>query len=133
MGKKTNISAELSAAEWEVMNVIWGGGPLATRDIYAGLAAEHTWAYSTVKTLVRRMVAKGWLNTARVGNSFLYSAAVPRNKAVRSAVKEFSSRVLDGLVAPFVAYFAAEKKLSAKDLAQLEEILNKQRKKGGKP
>ncbi len=132
MAKSTKQLQELSPSEWEVMKVIWDGGPMAGGEIYSRLATEQDWAYPTVKTLVRRMVGKGWLAYKPVGNSFLYRAAVPRRKAVRSAVREFSGRVLDGLLSPFVAYYAEEKDLSPEDLAQIEEILKRHRKKEGK-
>ena len=105
---------------------------MATGEIYERLAEDTQWAYSTVKTLVRRLVAKGWLDYKRVGNSFLYRPVVPRAKAVRSAVREFSSRVLDGLLSPFVAYYAEEKDLSPEDVARLEEIIAQHRKRGGR-
>jgi BlaI family penicillinase repressor len=114
------------------MKVIWEDGPLATGEIYERLANEREWAYSTVKTLVRRLVEKGWLTYRKVGNSFLYRPAVPRAKAVRAAVSEFSSRVLDGLLSPFVAYYAEEKGLNAEEVARLEEILAQERKRGGR-
>ena len=119
----------LSASEWDVMKAIWESGPMATRDIYARLSEDRSWAYSTVKTLVRRMVRKGWLSYDRVGNSFLYRAAIPRRKAVRSAVREFSSRVLDGLLSPFVAYYAEDAGLGPQDLAELERIIKQHREK----
>ena len=128
---KSRQRRELSESEWAVMKVVWDEGPMAMGDVYDRLAGPHDWAYSTVKTLVRRMVAKGWLDAKRVGNSFLYRAAVPKGKAVRSAVEEFSDRVLDGLLSPFVAYYAEQKELSPEDLDQLDEILKRHRKKGG--
>ena len=132
MTGNSNEHPALSASEWEVMKVVWDGGPMAMGDIYERLSKDQNWAYATAKTLVRRMVAKGWLSYQRVGNSFLYRAAMPRKKAVRSAVKEFSSRVLDGLLSPFVAYYTEEKNLSSDDIAALEAIIKRHRKKGGK-
>ena len=132
MARRSKGLADLSASEWEVMKVMWERGPLASRDIYAEVSGERSWAYSTVKTLVRRMVAKGWLAYEQVGNSFLYRAAVPRGKAVRGAVREFTSRVLDGVLSPFVAYYAEDRELSAEDAAQLEQLLAQYRRKKGK-
>ena len=120
-----------SESEWAVMKVMWEAGPMAVRDIYRRLSQERDWAYPTVKTLVRRLVGKGWLSYQQVGNSFLYRAAVTQKKAVRSAVKDFSERVLNGLLSPFVAYYADEKGLSPQELAELEEIIKKHREQGG--
>ena len=122
---------DLSTAEWSVMKVLWEGGPMAAGDIHCRLAGQRQWAYSTVRTLLRRLVAKGWLRHRRVGNSFLYTAAVPRSRAVRSAIKEFTGRVLDGVLSPFVAYYAEEKSLTAEEVSQLEEIIKQHRSKPG--
>ena len=123
---------ELSNAEWAVMKIVWDGGPMALGEIYERFSGEKRRAYSTVKTLVRRMVNKGWLTYRRVGNSFLYNATVQRQNAVQHAMREFLSRVLDGALIPFVAHYVEENELSEEDLAQLEELVNRHRKKGEK-
>ena len=132
MARKVKDMPNLSPAEWEVMKVLWEHGPMAARDIYAHLEKDQTWTYDTVKTFLRRAVSKGWLDYDQIGNSYLYRAAVPREKAVFAAIGDFSNRVLDGVLAPFVAYFARQKGLSPEDLDQLEEIIKRHRKRGGK-
>ena len=77
------------------MKTIWALGPLLAGDIYDSVPNEQGWAYSTVKTLVRRLVDKGWVSYRELGKSFLYRAAVPEEKAVRVVVREFAERVLD--------------------------------------
>lgn len=118
----------LSDSEWEVMKALWQHGPMASRDVAARLTREQRWAPATVKTLLRRMVAKGWLTYTRVGNSFLYRPVVSQRKGLRAAVKEFSDRVLGGVLSPFVAYYAEEKRLSPQDVAELEKLLKQHRK-----
>jgi len=118
-------SRTLSDSEWEVMKIVWEHGPLASRDIYARLSKEPPWAQGTVKTLLRRMVAKGWLAYTPVGNSFLYRAAVSRQKGLRSAMRRFSDTVLGGVLSPFVAYYAEEKRLTPQDVAELEKLLKR--------
>jgi predicted transcriptional regulator len=104
---------------------------MAVGDLHARLQAEHRWAYSTVKTLVRRLVSKGWITYRRVGNSFLYEPAVSRSEAVRSEIKRFSDRVLGGLLSPFVAYYAERGDLTDEDVAELERILEQYREERG--
>ena len=131
MAKRLKELPDLSPAEWEVMKVIWEHGPLAARDVYSHLSRDQTWSYATVKTMLRRVVKKGWVEYDQIGNSYLYRAAVARDKAVFAAVRDFSNRVLDGVLAPFVAYYAEGKDLSAEEVAQLEEIIKRHRKRGG--
>lgn len=120
---------DLSPAEWDVMTVIWKHGPVAARDVYSHLSEDRTWSYATVKTLLRRIVKKGWVDYDQIGNSYLYRAAVRREKAVFAAIGEFSNRVLDGVLAPFVAYFAKQNDLTPEDLDELEQVLKRHRRK----
>lgn len=125
--KKTLGKRKLSESEWVIMKAFWDKGPMALGEAIQELRGDRGWAYETVKTLVRRMVGKGWLNARRVGSSFLYSPAVERSKAVRQALQEFSSRVLDGMLSPVVAYFSEEEALSEEDLNELERLLEQYR------
>jgi len=130
MKKRSKKQKNLSPSDWAVMAVLWGEGPMAAGEVYERLSGEQDWAYATVKTLLRRLVEKGWLTYRPVGGSFLYRAAVPRDKAVRSAVKDFSDRVLNGLLSPFVAYYAEDRGLSDEEIEELEEIIRRQRQSG---
>jgi len=120
----------LSESEWKVMKVFWDKGPMALCDVVRELDGANDWTYGTIKTLVNRMAGKGWLNTRRIGDSYLYSPAVRRSKAIDQALQEFSSRVLDGMLSPVVAYFAKQESLSAEDLAELRRLLEQYQNKG---
>lgn len=132
MTRKSKELPDLSPAEWEVMKVIWDNGPMAARDVYARLKGDGPRSYATVKTLLRRIISKGWLEYDQVGNSYLYRAVVRREKATAAAVREFSGRVLDGVLTPFVANFAAQYTLTPRDLDDLEKIVRRHRRQEGK-
>lgn len=124
-------SGGVAPSEWEVMKVLWEHGPMALGDIHTALRKERDWSYSTVKTLVRRVVAKGWVAYQRVGNSFLYRATETRASAVRAEIASFSRRVLDGLLSPVVAYHSEHGDLTPEDIEMLEQLLEKHRGQGG--
>ena len=113
------------------MKALWDGGPMAVGDIHTRLSQEQDWPYATVKTLVRRLVQKGWLTYQRVGSSFLYRPAVSRGRAVRDEIRRFSERVTNGLLSPIVAYYAERGDLTDEDIERLEQILREHRDKGG--
>ena len=62
----------LTPAEWKIMKIVWQQGQGAARDVYQVAGAKYEWAPSTVKTILRRLVEKGYLKTSQVGNSFLH-------------------------------------------------------------
>ena len=49
---------ELTDAEWKVMNAVWDRSPTTVREVHGALSASTVWAYTTVKTLMERLVKK---------------------------------------------------------------------------
>lgn len=128
MASKENISVVLSAAEWEVMKVFWQQGPLAARDVYAALPRDRRWAYKTVKTLLSRLVAKQALSYEQVGNSYLYRAAVDRQRMTRQEVRGILRRLADEAFSPVLAQFIDEAELTEAEIRQLKRLLEEKRK-----
>ena len=60
---------ELTEAEWDIIQVVWEREPCAAPTVQEELAARKKWTYSTVKTLMDRMVTKGLLTTERIRNA----------------------------------------------------------------
>ena len=117
----------LSPAEWQVMKVLWDGGPSAARDVIAALPKESDWSPKTVKTLLARLVAKGAVAYDQVGNSYLYRAAVRRDQMTRREIRGLVSRVVSEAVSPVLAHFIEEADLSAEEIKQLKQLLDEKR------
>jgi BlaI family transcriptional regulator, penicillinase repressor len=118
----------LSPAEWEVMKILWDHGPLAARDIFAHLPEKRGWAYKTVKTLLSRLVAKEALAYDQIGNSYLYRAAVDRQRMTRQEVRSIFERLISEASAPVLAQFIEEAELSDEDIRALKRQLDQKRK-----
>ncbi len=116
----------LTPAEWKVMKLVWQQKACAARDVYQAAGLEHGWAPSTVKTILRRLVEKGYLTTTQVGNSFLYRPARPVLKSLFGAADDLLQNALNGTVGPLLAYMVKKSRLSAEELAQLQAILDQQ-------
>ena len=91
------------------------------------------WARQTVKTLLRRLVAKGAVDYDRVGNSYLYRAAVRREEVTREEVRSFFARVVGAAASPVLAHFIDEADLSDEEIRSLEERLKAKRKRPRSP
>ncbi|MFK8114758.1 MAG: BlaI/MecI/CopY family transcriptional regulator [Rubripirellula sp.] len=118
----------LSAAEWEVMKVLWESGPCAARDVYALLPEDCGWAYKTVKTLLSRLVAKEALEFDQIGNSYLYRAAIDRAAATRQEVRGVFERLMTEAFSPVLAHFIDEAELSDTEIRELKKRLDLKRK-----
>lgn len=115
----------LSDAEWKVMNAVWARtGAVPARDVHAALAADTGWAYTTVKTLLDRLVAKRALSATKVRHVSFYRSTLPRRRAVTDAAQTLVDRAFGGAVAPLVHHLLGSGTLSARDRAELRRMLD---------
>jgi predicted transcriptional regulator len=115
----------LSDAEWKIMNAVWArGGPVSGRDVHAALVEQTGWAYTTVKTMLDRLVEKGALAATKERNVSQYRSRLPRQRAVTAAVRSLTDRAFGGAVIPLVHHLVGSRKLSARDRAELRRMLD---------
>ena len=119
--------SDLSKSEWLVMNRVWAHRKTTAREVTLDLATETDWSYNTVKTMLVRLVEKGWAKEHKVGGTCFYRPAVPRPKAIKEALDDLVDRVLDGAFEPLVAYLGKTDRLSQEDLKALEKLIQKYR------
>ena len=117
----------ISAAEWEVMKVIWQKSSCSAAEVVSALSPSRTWSVGTIKTLLNRLHSKGALRFEKVGKSYLYFPTVAEDRIRAAETESFVDRVFDGAFSPMLAHFARSRKLSDKDLDDLERILKEGR------
>ncbi len=118
----------LTGAEWVILKVVWEHEPCAAGTVQEALAATHNWAYSTVKTTMDRMVAKGILATQAVRNLTLFSARLTRPEAQRGELKRLIQRAFDGALTPLIHFLVEEEDLTADEIAELRKLINRRSK-----
>ncbi|MFO0821078.1 MAG: BlaI/MecI/CopY family transcriptional regulator [Pirellulales bacterium] len=119
--------AELGKSEWTLMESLWERGAGTATDLQRALEPSQGWAYSTVKTMLDRLVDKGFVKARRVGNVYEYSPRVKRESVVSRVMEDVVGRMLEGSVAAFVDRLLEDRKLSHKEVTELREILAKHR------
>jgi BlaI family penicillinase repressor len=85
---------DLGALEREVMHLVWLGGPLTADEVRAQLTQQLT--DSTVRTVLRRLEAKGYVRHEVGARAFVYRAAEPRTKVAAQAVQRIVDRLCNG-------------------------------------
>ena len=119
------VSTDILDTEWDILDALWTSERTTARGVTELLVKKRGWAYSTVKTLLDRMVDKGLVKARQVGNVWEYEAAVPRRKAQRWAWRRFVDSAFGGALAPTLAFVAEESKLSPEERASLQAMLEK--------
>ena len=123
---KTTVA--LFDSEWAILQAVWEHEPCAAPTVQEALQKEKGWAYTTVKTMMDRMVRKGLLTTERVRNLYLYRSAVTRAQAQRNELLRAAQRAFDGALTPMMQFLIESEKLSEEEYQYLERlILNRKR------
>lgn len=80
-------------------------------------------ARSTVLTMMERLRRKGHLGRRLIDGVYRYRAKASSTELLKSAVRRFVERNLDGSVSPFLAYLSEAGRVSDAELRELEEIV----------
>jgi predicted transcriptional regulator len=113
----------ISEAESAVMEVLWRTSPVSTEDVVAALKNRQDWQEPTIKTLLNRLLKKGAISAERDGRRYLYSPVLQRDQWLASESNGLLDRLFGGRVAPLVAHFSKQRKLTKKDLAALKRLI----------
>jgi BlaI family transcriptional regulator, penicillinase repressor len=123
---------ELFESEWTILQVVWEREPCAAPAVQEVLEKDKGWAYTTVKTLMDRMVKKGLLTTERVRNLYLYRSAITRAQAQRSEILRTVKRAFGGAMTPMMQFLIESESLSDQEYQELERLIrNRKRGKTG--
>ena len=120
----------LTEAEWQIMNALWEGWPATAREIADRLPESVNWAYTTIKTMLTRLVEKEAVGESKRGNVGIYEPILSRQNARRNALKSLANQAFDGAFGPLMHFLLEDQNLSVRQREQLLEALQ-QREKGG--
>ena len=124
-------TVELTESEWSVIKAVWETEPCTAPVIQEKLFKPTGWHYSTVRTLMDRMVAKGVLKAKKEGKLTIYQSVVTRSQAQHGELFYALKHAFNGALTPMVQCLLENNDLNADELATLEAMI-KARKKSGK-
>lgn len=115
---------ELSPSQREIMEIVWSRGEVSARQVREELAGQRDLARNTVRTLLERMEAKGWLTHRIDGRTHLYSALRPREATVRDKVRELIDSVCGGSPVTLLTAMLDDRALSDQEIDRIRRMLS---------
>lgn len=113
----------ISDAESQVMQALWAAGEATAEDLIAAVAGPNGWAEPTVRTLINRLLGKGAISADREGRRYRYRPLLRREDWVAEQSEGLVDRLFGGRVAPLVAHFSEQRKLSREDVEALRKLI----------
>ena len=119
---------ELTERELEIMHVFWEAGELTPADVRERLASEgRDLAYTTVATLVRILLEKGFIEQTNQERPFRYRPVRSFKDVSRNLVRDLVERVFGGSREQLLVHLVEDKKLTKKERELLEKVLKEKR------
>ncbi len=118
---------ELAKSELEVAQIVWKLGQATVREVFEALPQGRDLDFKTVQTYLRRLEAKGYVQTRREGRSNVYAPRVRPRQVVRRMVDDFVNRTFGGQPFPLVQQLLEQRGLSDQEIDRLEDLLKQLR------
>ena len=112
----------MSRLEDTVMRVIWAKGMCTADEVRQSLLRRQPMTDSTVRTLLRRLEAKGYVRHEIAGRTYVYRPRLPARRAAAQAVRQIVDRLCEGSVEQLLQGMVSDRIVSAE---QLEELARK--------
>lgn len=125
---KTHIP-ELGPLEQALLNILWRSGQATAGEVLEAYntSAEKPLAYTTISTLLTRLVEKGVLEVDRGRQPFQFTPSVTREQLLRQRIRDFVSTFFEGRSVDLAVRLVEDEPLNEDSIQQLETALRKHR------
>jgi BlaI family transcriptional regulator, penicillinase repressor len=121
------VRAPLTDLENEVMQVVWDSEPCSVEAVYDVVSRQRDLKETTVRTLLRRLEHKGYLQHEEEGRAYVYRATEPSRNLAARAVRQIIDRFCQGSVEELVNGMVEAKVLSKDEIGRLEDFARERR------
>ncbi|WP_256756835.1 BlaI/MecI/CopY family transcriptional regulator [Cohnella sp. WQ 127256] len=111
----------LSETELEVMEVIWELEPPVTVSQLLDIFESKGWKTSTLSTILKRLIEKGFLTKSLSGKVNYYDPVMSMHDYKKVETQSFLSRLYHGKAKNFIAALVDDNELSQEDITELKE------------
>lgn len=125
MTLRNRSRAPLTDLQQAILDYIWTHGPSTSERVRDGLRAKYPLKDSSMRTLLRRLEARGYLTHSTEGKVFVYRATTERTSVAAKAVRQIIDRFWSGSAEQFLAGMVDEKVLSAEAIRRLARKVGK--------
>ena len=118
-------SQDVTDAELAVLRNLWRKGPSNIRELtdvlYPNGNVSH---YATVKKLLERLEAKGYVSRDRSLAAHVFAATIERDYLIGHRLKAVAASLCDGLMTPLLMHLVDPQQLTDEELRSLRSLLD---------
>ena len=119
-----------TAAELDILAVLWRLGPATVREVHDALGKDN--GYTTTLKQMQLMLEKGLLIRSERFRSHVYEAAAPKEQTQQQVAGDLLKRAFDGSARNLVLGALSAQPASREELTELRQMLDEFAKQKGR-
>ncbi len=117
---------KLTNKEEEIMHILWKLGKAFVKDVMAEIKEEQP-HYNTLSTIIRNLEEKGYVSHQAYGNTHQYFPIISKEKYRKAFMNNAIENYFNNSYKSMVSFFAEEEKISAEELREILDIIEKKK------
>lgn len=108
------------------MHILWKLKKAFVKEVLAEITEENL-HYNTVSTMIRNMEEKGYVSYEAFGKTHQYFPVVTKEAYRKQFMNTATKKFFDNSYKSMVSFFAKEEKISAQELRDILDIIEKKK------
>ena len=117
-------SPKIFESEYRFCRILWENEPIMSGDLARLCAEQLGWKTTTTYTVIKRLSDRGVIKNEHT----VVSSLVSRQEAEAAEIEELIEKKFDSSVPGFLAAFTKSRRLNAKEIAELQQMIDSFRK-----
>ena len=120
----SDIIQKPTAAELEILHILWSRGPSTVREVYDALREKKALGYTSVLKFMQIMTTKGIVRRNETQRAHVYEACQPAEQTKRQFAGDMLQRVFEGSASQLMMHALAGRKSSREEVKELRRLLD---------
>lgn len=116
--------APLSKGETVVASALWRLKSGSLGEIHEEVIQNQAMEYSTVQSYIRRLEAKGYVKSKKVGRNNIYSPRVNPERVIGQTLDQMLSQMFAGDAIPIFRHLIRERGITDDEMLELRQLLD---------
>jgi len=119
-------SIELAAVQERFADIVWANEPISSGDLVKVCEKELNWKKPTTYTVLRKLCEKGLLQNV----DGIVSSRISKEEFYSAKSEQIIEDSYEGSLPAFIAAFTSHKKLSKKEVDEIQKMIDAFKKEG---
>ena len=122
-------SIELAAVQERFADIVWANEPISSGDLVKVCEKELSWKKPTTYTVLRKLCEKGLLQNV----DGIVSSLISKEEFYSAKSEQIIEDSYEGSLPAFIAAFTSHKKLTKKEVDEIQKMIDAFKKEGEEP